>query len=232
MRSFYYLLFGMCFSHTIYAQPALDTAVIKKVTGINGVSNKGEYKITIPQNKLAVIVDSFRIIPSMGLATWIGFTPTSQGAMIMGDIVITEKDLKPVQQEVIAQGLTITAIHNHFVRNHPNVMYMHIGGTGATEVMAQKVRAILNKVSQSRGGNPAEGSVDAVTNTIDTAMLVSVVGYRGEMKKGVFKQTIGRPECRLLLSWDSIPGLPGREHQNGPPSRVILQCLKMKLQLL
>src|SRR3546814_7471214 len=71
-------------------------------------------------------VDSFKIIPPMGLGTWIAFTPANDGAMIMGDIVVTETDLKPVQREVIKQGLTITAIHNHFVRNHPNVMYMHI----------------------------------------------------------------------------------------------------------
>ncbi len=44
----------------------------------------------------------------------------------MGDIILTETDLAPFQQEVIRQGLTISAIHNHFLRNHPAVMYMHI----------------------------------------------------------------------------------------------------------
>src|SRR5256885_11431589 len=53
----------------------------------------------------------------MGLGTWIAFTPSGTGAMIMGDIILTETDLKPVQQEVIRQGLNITAIHNHFLRD-------------------------------------------------------------------------------------------------------------------
>src|SRR5437773_4219984 len=105
------------FSQKTKTQP-LDTAVIEKITGIKGKSNNGEYKITIPQNDLNVEVDGFRIIPPMGLSTWIGFTPASNGAMIMGDIVLTENDLRPVQQEVISQGLTISAIHNHFIRNH------------------------------------------------------------------------------------------------------------------
>ena len=95
-------------------------------------------------------MDGFKIIPAMGLGTWIAFTPSQQGAMIMGDIIITETDLKPVQQEVIKQGLTITAIHNHFVRNHPNVMYMHIDGNGNTEMMAQKAKAILDKVNRRK----------------------------------------------------------------------------------
>jgi len=101
----------------------LDTTAIEKITGVKGKSNHGEYKITIPQNDLNVEVDGFKIIPPMGLGTWIAFTPTKNGAMIMGDVVLTENDLKPVQQEVIKQGLTITAIHNHFIRNHPNILY-------------------------------------------------------------------------------------------------------------
>src|SRR5258705_10140788 len=118
----------------------LDTSAIEKITGVKGRSNNGEYKITIPQNDLNVEVDGFKIIPPMGLGTWIAFTPVKGGAMIMGDIILTETDLKPVQQEVIRQGLTISAIHNHFVRNHPSVMYMHIGGMGKTEDMAKKAK--------------------------------------------------------------------------------------------
>src|SRR5215204_4754398 len=147
----------------------IDTAVIEKITGLKGKSNNGEYKITIPQNDLNIEVDGFKIIPAMGLGTWIDFAPSHHGAMIMGDIIITESDLKPVQQEIIRQGLTISAIHNHFVRNHPNVMYMHLGGSGPTEEMAEKAKAVLDKVASIRGGDPSKGtaSSEAVANTID-----------------------------------------------------------------
>ena len=66
----------------------------------------------------------------MGLGSWAAFTPCGDSAMVMGDIILTETDLQPVQQEVIKQGFAITAIHNHFVRNRPNVMYMHIDRSG------------------------------------------------------------------------------------------------------
>jgi hypothetical protein len=176
---------------------SLDTTAIEKITGIKGKSNKKEYKITIPQNDLNVEVDGFKIIPPMGLGTWVAFTPTKDGAMIMGDIILTETDLKPVQQEVIKQGLTITAIHNHFLRNHPNVMYMHIGGSGKSEDMAQKAKAVLDKVTESRGHNPATGSVADVPYSIDTKKLDDILGYKGEMSKGVYKYTIGRPDVSL-----------------------------------
>lgn len=178
----------------------LDTAAIHRIIGIKGASNKGEYKISVPQNDLSIMVDGFKIIPPMGLSTWVAFTPTSKGAMLMGDIVVTETDLKPVQQEIIRQGLTITAIHNHFVRNHPNVMYMHLGGSGSTEAMAQKAKAVLDKVKEVRGGDPSKGTASnkPVQNTIDTIQLSEILGQTsGEMDKGVYKYTIGRPDVTL-----------------------------------
>ena len=177
----------------------LDTLLIEKVMGIKGKSNNGEYKITIPQNDLDVRVDDFKIIPAMGLSTWVAFTPAKDGAMVMGDIVVTETDLGLVQQEIIRQGLTSTAIHNHFVRNHPNIMFMHMGGSGTTEVMAQKAKAVLDKIKELRKGDPAKGTAsnESVPNTLDTKRLDEILGYKAEMSKGVYKYTIGRPDIQL-----------------------------------
>ena len=179
--------------------PPLDTSTIEKVMGIKGKANNGEYKITVPQNDLSIEVDGFKIIPAMGLGTWIDFAPSVNGAMVMGDIIITEADLKPVQQEIIRQGLTITAIHNHFVRNHPNVMYMHLGGSGPLEQIAQKAKAVLDKVKEVRGGDPSKGtaSSEAVQNSLNTQRLDEIIGYKAEMSKGVYKYTIGRPDVDL-----------------------------------
>ena len=177
----------------------LDTLVIEHTLGMKGKFNNGEYKVTIPQNDLSIMVDGFKIIPAMGLGTWVDFAPSHDGAMIMGDLVLTETDLKPVQQEIIRQGLTITAIHNHFVRNHPNVMYMHVGGSGNLEQIAQKVKGVLDKIKEVRGGDPSKGSAssEAVQNTLDTKRLDEILGYKAEMSKGVYKYTIGRPDVNL-----------------------------------
>lgn len=202
----------------------LDTLLIEKVVGLKGKSNNGEYKITVPQNDLNVQVDGFKIIPAMGLGTWVAFAPTKKGAMVMGDIVVTETDLGPVQQEIIRQGLTSTAIHNHFIRNHPNIMYMHMGGSGPIETMAQKAKAVLDKVKELRGGDPAKGTAsnEAVPNTLDTKKLDEILGYKAEMSKGVYKYTIGRPDVKLtehgvpvstflgFNTWAAFQGTPER----------------------
>jgi hypothetical protein len=185
--------------NTSRATTPLDTLVIERIMGMKGKSSNGEYKVTIPQNDLSIMVDGFKIIPAMGLGTWIDFAPSNGGAMVMGDIVITEADLKPVQQEIIRQGLTISAIHNHFVRNHPNVMYMHLGGSGPVEQIAQKAKAVLDKVKELRGGDPSKGtaSSESVQNTLNTQRLDEILGNKAEMSKGVYKYTIGRPDVDL-----------------------------------
>ena len=175
----------------------LDIQMIEQVTGMKGAEKNGEYKITVPQNDLHIVVDGFKIIPPMGLGTWIAFTPCGDSVMMMGDIILTENDLAPVQQEVIRQGLAITAVHNHFVRNRPNVMYMHIDGFGNIAKLAENAKAILDKVTQVRGADPKAGKADSVINTLNIAMLDSLTGHKGEMSKGVYKYTIGRPDVML-----------------------------------
>lgn len=133
----------------------------------------------------------------MGLGSWAAFAPAPEGAMLMGDIVVGEDDLWPVQQEVIRQGLTITAIHNHFVRNQPNVMYMHIGGMGDEETLANGVKAVFDKVKEERGADPAAANAEEVENTLDTERIAEIVGHSGEMNRGVYKITIGRPDVEL-----------------------------------
>lgn len=175
----------------------LDIAKIEQITGMKGVAKNGEYKITIPQNDLNIVVDGFKIIPPMGLGSWAAFTPCGDSAMVMGDIILTETDLKPVQQEVIRQGFAITAIHNHFVRNRPNVMYMHIGRSADITTLSNGLKAILDKVKEVRGKDPKASPADSVANTLNISLLDSIIGHKGELSKGVYKYTIGRPDIQL-----------------------------------
>ena len=176
---------------------SIDIGTLKLELGMDGIEQDGQFKITVPQNDLNVTVDGFKIIPPMGLGSWVAFAPTTEQPMIMGDIVVTEKDLKPVQQEVIKQGLTITAIHNHFVRNEPDVMYMHIGGIGDEKDLAQSVKAVFDKVTEIRGANPSSAPISTVENTLDTKLIDGIIGYSGTMNNGVYKITIGRPDVNL-----------------------------------
>lgn len=188
--------------------PSLNIAVIEQVTGMEGTEHEGEYKISVPQNGLDVTVDGFKIIPPMGMGSWAAFSPTGDGAMLMGDLVVKEDEIAEVQQVLIEHGLTITALHNHFVREQPDVMYMHIGGQGPEKELARGVKAVFDKIAELRGGNPAVAKAETVKNTLNTDRLSEILGYEGSMNRGVYKVTIGRPDVELKME-------TGEHHEEG-----------------
>lgn len=183
------------------AAARLDTALIRRVTGISGAAGGAgnrEYKISVPQNDLNVQVDGFRIVPPMGLGTWIAFTPHGRGAMLMGDVVVREDEIAPVQRAAVLAGLTVTGLHNHFARDTPKVMFMHVHGVGSTERLARGARAVLDEVARRRGGNPAAAAAASAPGGLDTAQIRSVLGHAGELGRGVYRVVIGRPDVRLV----------------------------------
>lgn len=185
------------------AAQALDTAKIEQILGIKGTTKAGEYKVSVPQNDLSVTVDGYWITAPMGLTTWVGFSPMPGGAMVMGDVIVQENEVAPVQKTIIAQGMTVTGLHNHFLRESRKVMYLHLFGMGPADKLARSVRAVLDKVKELRHGNPAAAQGVKVENCIDTARIESILGHKGETQAGVFKITIGRPD--VLLTDQGMP---------------------------
>ena len=177
--------------------PPLDTARIEAITGIRGTENNGEYKIAVAQNDLNVSVDGFRIIPPMGLTSWAGFTPAPEGAMVMGDLVVLEDEIGPVQEVFINNGMTVTAIHNHFIRDNPKVMFMHFHGIDRTENLASTVKMALDKVRELRTAKGLTGEPSTVANALDTDRISAILGHSGALNAGVYKITVGRPDVSL-----------------------------------
>lgn len=177
--------------------PPLDTAQIEAITGISGTENNGEFKIAVGQSDLNVSVDGFRIIPQMGLTSWAGFTPAPDGAMVMGDLVVTEDEVGPVQEIFINNGMTVTALHNHFIRDDPKVMFMHFHGIDRTENLASTVKMALDKVRELRTAKGLTGQPATVETTFDTDRISAILGHSGGLNAGVYKVTVGRPDVSL-----------------------------------
>src|SRR5438045_2567347 len=111
-----------------FACAALDTAKIDELTGLKGKLNdkEGVYKITWPRSDVKVVVDGWTMPPFMGLGTWAAFTPTKDGAMVMGDTVLFEDEVNAAMSAALANGLNVTVLHNHSFFDHPKVYLMHI----------------------------------------------------------------------------------------------------------
>src|SRR5881409_4354777 len=121
----------------------LETARIDELTGLKGKMNEkeGVYRVTFPRNDVKVVVDGWSMPQFMGLGTWAAFTKSAHTeAMVMGDTVLFEDEVNPVMSVALENGLSVTALHNHFFFEEPKVYFMHIGGDGTTEKLAAGVK--------------------------------------------------------------------------------------------
>src|SRR6059058_6197732 len=100
---------------------ALDPAKIDQITGLNGKLSEKEkaYKVTWSRGDVKVIVDGWTMPPFMGLGTWAAFTATKDGAMVMGDTVLFEDEVNAAMSAALDNGLSVTALHNHFFFDRP-----------------------------------------------------------------------------------------------------------------
>src|SRR5881397_725197 len=135
----------------------LETARIDELTGLKGKLNEkeGVYRVTFPRDDVKVSVDGWTMPPFMGLGTWAAFTKGAHSeAMVMGDTVLFEDEVNPAMSVALDNGLTVTALHNHFFFDHPKVYFMHIGGEGSVDQLAGAVRKVYDKIKELRASNP------------------------------------------------------------------------------
>src|SRR6266498_3511273 len=197
-------LIGLALSiAVINGASALDTAKIDNLTGLKGKLNEkeGVYKVTFPRDDVKVVVDGWTMPPFMGLGTWAAFTETKGGAMVMGDTVLFEDEVNAAMSAALDNGLSVTALHNHFFFDQPKVYFMHIEGEGSVDKLAGAVRKMYDttKPIRSQNAKPAESfpTIGQASlpekNSITAGPLNEIFGMQGESKDGMVKFTIGRP---------------------------------------
>jgi hypothetical protein len=162
---------------------------------------EGVYKVTFPRDDVKVVVDGWTMPPFMGLGTWAAFTKGAHTeAMVMGDTVLFEDEVNPAMSVALDNGLKVTALHNHFLFDHPKVFFMHIEGEGSAEQLAGAVKKMYDAVKAVRAANTKPGESFPTIgrtplpekNSINAAPLNEIFGAQGEVKDGMVKFTFGR----------------------------------------
>ena len=192
----------------------LETARIDELTGLKGKMNEkeGVYRVTFPRDDVKVVVDGWTMPPFMGLGTWAAFTETSNGAMVMGDTVLFEDEVNSAMSAALDNGLSVTALHNHFFFDRPKVFFMHIEGEGSVEKLASAVKKVYDAAKQIRAASPKpKDSFGAQPlpdkSSISAAPLNEIFAMQGEAKDGMVKFTIGRPATMHGVKIDKDMGV-------------------------
>jgi hypothetical protein len=154
----------------------------------------GIYRISLPRSDLTVTLDGVELKPGFALDSWLAFEKTSGQGMVMGDLVLTTKEVSPVMKKLIEGGIEVTALHNHLLRTQPSTVDMHVVGHGDPVKMAAVFHDVLveNKMpfaALSFGLPPAPPPLDLDTGAMDAAL-----GAKGTNNGGVYTFGIPRAE--------------------------------------
>ena len=178
------------------AADAPDAELIARVTGVRPDVKGGVAKISVPRSDLTVTVDSVKLQPFQGLTSWAAFQVAGKETVVMGDLTLAEDEVSAAMDAALANGLEVTALHNHFAFDSPRAMFMHVAGHGTTEALARGVRKTLDAVAEvRRRGAPAagfDGPTIPSTSGIDPKPLETILGAKAQAKDGMVKFVIER----------------------------------------
>src|SRR4030081_3377394 len=130
----------------------LDTAQLDQIIGVKGQANGGVYQFAVPRRD-PVTENGMQISPvgPMGVAIAIGFQPTGGGkAAITGDFVLSGDEVNPVIRALRANGIDVTAVHNHMLDEQPRLFFLHFWANDDALKLARGLRAALDKTASTK----------------------------------------------------------------------------------
>lgn len=135
----------------------------------------GYHRFNLPRRDITLRLGDVTVAPELAQGAWAGFSDNPDMTMLMGDLVLKPSELSAVLTELAAQGLDVTAIHNHLVGEEPRLIYVHIGGHGNAVDLARRLDRALARTSTPRPVAPAS----TVPLAIDSSLVFKGLGRSG-----------------------------------------------------
>jgi hypothetical protein len=180
-----------------------DWAPVEKVFGRTGARIGEMFKVTFQRSDVRVKVGKVALEPGLAFTTWVAFMPMSTDAthgasghdgaaaayMMMGDLVLLEREVQPVMSALVARGLGVTALHNHLVGESPGIKYVHFSGEGDPLALSKAMMAVIATTSTPTSAPPAAPEL-----ALDWRSVESVIGRSGTRRGRLLQFSIPRAE--------------------------------------
>ena len=165
-------------------------SAVETALGRKGMEQGGVFKASFARSDLRVTKAGVPVAPGVALTSWMAILGNNAQGMMMGDLVLLEEEVKPVMAALFAQGLQVTALHNHLLGTTPSILYLHYSGQGEPAKLAQALRSVLARTS-----TPAsEAQAPPTTAAPDWARVESVLGRTGQKKGDLIQFGVPRKE--------------------------------------
>ena len=181
---------------------------VEEAMGRPGQMQPGDViKFGMPRKDLHVVLESVDIKPGLALGSWAAFKRDGSGAMVMGDLVLTEDEVEPVMMKLQEGGIHESAVHNHLIGDSPHVMYMHIASHGDAIQMAKAIHDAL-ALTKTPGPDAASAAQPAADLGFDQKQVEQILGHSGKINGGVLQIGVPRAEA-ITDSGMAVPSSMG-----------------------
>ena len=208
------------------AQTTGDFRDVEQILGVTGQMQEGVFVVSFPRSDIRVTIYGESVPTAFGFGSWTAWKNMGNEAMVMGDLVLLEKEINSVISALADANINVTALHNHFLAEKPRIMYMHIHGVGEAKALANGIRKALDKTDTPRSHPAPTKAIPA----LDIKRIEQIIGHAGRGGGGIFKITLGRPGVRThgteltssmgLNSWVAFIGTNERAHMAGDIAMV------------
>jgi len=173
---------------------ASDWKQVEAAMGRPGQIQPGDViRFAMPRKDLHVVLDGVDIKPGLALGSWTAFKRDGSGAMVMGDLVLTEDEVEPVMMKLQEGGIHESAVHNHLLGESPHVMYMHIASHGDPVQMAKAIHDAV-ALTKTPGPDAAPAAQPVVELGFDQKQVEQILGHTGKVNGGVLQVGVPRAE--------------------------------------
>jgi uncharacterized protein DUF1259 len=134
--------------------PQLDVAMVDGILGYSGKASGSIVQYSIARSE-TITENGHQLLPSMGVSTALNFQPTgAETAAITGDFALLGSEVNPVAQALKANGIDVTAMHQHHLSEQPKIYYMHFWANDDAAKLAQGLRAALDQTNSAAASVP------------------------------------------------------------------------------
>ena len=163
-------------SITVSAQSEWDG--VEKIFGKKGNITGNVFKVTFPRTDLNVNVGDVHVLPGLALTSWSAIMKMNSDGMdmnnkcmMMGDLVLLDKEVAAAVAQLVAAGLQVTAVHNHLVNETPAIKYIHYYGEGDATQLAEKIKSVFAVT-----GTPLTTASPQPAIAVDWSKVIAIMG--------------------------------------------------------
>lgn len=185
MKTVSALLIAMALaSGTARAQGAWDS--VATILKTQAVDANGYKRFNLPRADLTIRVGDVTVATPLAAGAWVGFAGSPEDAEAMGDLVLTAAEVRPVEAQLVRDGIEISAVHGHLVGESPALTYVHVHGHGAATALAARFARAVALTATPLPVAPGPPPPLA----IDTARVFGALRLRGRARGSVMQFSV------------------------------------------